>query len=323
MTFHKMRTRLAAFGLALAMGLIPMGNVSPAYAAEEPAGQQENVTSENTEEENETIQAQHRVVAEDLTLKVNDKTFSIGTSLEGIRFDPEQDTVSFYKVVGDDGSEYQPYKAGTYTASYLVTPKDQQECYVVTRKIILTDTEDMANGSDNGGDKQKTDTDPEDGPEPDADVGEKEDSELNPDSEPKKTPESDEDSEPKKEADPEKDATSEEKTESRPQGTAKVKITASGKEDTGESLSKLQKDLAEGKMMIVSAAGSTFESADPVVNLEKGDTVQYPDPLGDSETSWFQVNGRVAYCLENQKPATFSVDTVSAILVLLPIFPDL
>lgn len=93
-----------------------------------------------------------------------------------------------------------------------------------------------------------------------------------------------------------------------------MKITASGKEDTEESLSKLQKDLAEGKMMIVSAAGSAFESADPVVNLEKGDTVRYPDPLGDSETSWFQVNGRVAYCLENQEPDTFSADTVSAIL---------
>lgn len=346
MTFHKMRTRLAAFGLALVMGLFPMGSVSPAYAAEEPAGQQENVTPENTEEENaqKTIQAQHRVVAEDLTIKVNDKTFSIGTSLEGIRFDPEQDAVSFYKVVGDDGSEYQPYKAGTYTASYLVTPKDQQECYVVTRKIILTDTEGMANGSDNGGDKQKTDTDPEDGPESDTDIGAKKDSELNQDSESKKDPESDQDSESKK--DPEsnqdseskkntelnqdsetkkneeldqdseakKDATSGEKTESRPQGTAKVKITVSGKEDTEESLSKLQKDFAEGKMMIVSAAGSTFESTDPVVNLEKGDTVGYPDPLGDSETSWFQVNGRVAYCLENQKPAAFSVDTVSAIL---------
>ncbi len=323
MTFHKMRTRLAAFGLALAMGLIPMGNVSTAYAAEEPASQQENVTPENTEEENETIQAQHRVVAENLTIKVNDKAFSIGTSLEGIRFDPEQDTVSFYKVVGDDGSEYQPYKAGTYTASYRVTPKDQQECYVVTRKIILTDTEGMANGSDNGGDKQKTDTDPEAGPESDTDIGEKKDSELNPDAEskkdpesdqdlePKKDPESDEDSESKKEAEPEK---AEEKTESKPQGTAKVKITASGKEDTEESLAKLQRDLAEGKMMIVSAAGSAFESADPVVNLEKGDAVRYPDPLGDSETSWFQVNGRVAYCLENQEPATFSVDTVSAIL---------
>ena len=52
MTFHKMRTRLAALGLALVMGLVPMGNVSTAYAAEGPDSQQENMTSENTKEEN-------------------------------------------------------------------------------------------------------------------------------------------------------------------------------------------------------------------------------------------------------------------------------
>ena len=307
MTFHKMRTRLAALGLALVMGLIPTGNVSPAYAAEETASQQENVTSENRAEESaqSNIQTKHRVVAEDLTIKVNDKTFSIGTSLEGIRFDPEKDEVSFYKVVGDDGSEFQFYRAGTYTASYLVTPKDQKECYVITRKIILTDTEGMANGSDNGGEKQKTDTNTEDEPNPDADLGEKKDLESDQDSESKKDTESDQeseskkdtesdqdseskkdtesdqdseskkdeeldnDSEQKKDPDAEKDSTSEEKTESRPQGTAKVKITISGKEDTEESLSKLQKDIAEGKVMIVSAAESAFGSADSVVNLDK------------------------------------------------------
>ncbi|MFG6365064.1 MAG: MSCRAMM family adhesin SdrC, partial [Schaedlerella sp.] len=282
MTFHKMRTRFAAFGLALVMGLIPMGNVSTAYAAEEPARQQENITPENTGENVQPdIQAQHRVVAEDLTIKVNDKTFSIGTSLEGIQFDPEKDEVSFYKVVGDDGSEFQLYRAGSYTASYLVTPKDQQECYVVTRKIILTDTEGMANGSDNGGEKQKTDTDSEDEPESDADLEEKKELESDQDSESKKDTESDQDSESKKESDAEKDSISEEKAESRPQGTAKVKITISGKEATEESLSKLQKDIAEGKMMIVSAAGSTSGSADSVVNLEKGDAVLYPKTLGD------------------------------------------
>lgn len=321
MTFHKMRTRFAAFGLALVMGLIPLGSVSTAYAAEEPARQQENITPENTGENVQPdIQVQHRVVAEDLTIKVNDKTFSIGTSLEGIQFDPEKDEVSFYKVVGDDGSEFQLYRAGSYTASYLVTPKDQQECYVVTRKIILTDTEGMANESDNGGEKQKTDTDSEDEPESDADLEgkgdleSKKDLESDQDSESKKDTESDQDSESKKEPDAEKDSTSEDKTEGRPQGTAKVKITISGKEVTEESLSKLQKDIAEGKMMIVSADGRTSGSADSVVNLEKGDAVRCPDPLGDYKTSWFQINGGVAYCLENQNTASFTGEDVPSVL---------
>lgn len=287
MTFHKMRTRLVAFGLALVMGLVPTGSLPAAYAAEEPTGQQENVTQENAKQE--AAQTQHRVVAKDLTKKVNDKTFSIGTSLEGIEFDPEKDEVSFYKVIGDDGSEYLSYRAGNYTASYLVTPKDQGECYVITRKIILTDTEGTAHVPDNGGEKQKTDTDPEEESES------KKDTELNQDSESQKD--------------------LEEKPECSPQEPAKVKITISGgKGDTEESLSKLQKDIAEGKVMIVSAAGSVSGAEDSAVNLEKGDAIRYPESLGEHEASWFQMNGETAYCLENQAAAPFTVDGIFSVL---------
>lgn len=335
MTFHKMRTKLAAFGLALAMGLVPMGNLPAACAAEKPSGQQENVTQESAKQESEkqqtakqedtqeSIQIPRRVVAKDLTKKVNDQTFSIGTSLEGIQFDPEKDEVSFYKAIGDDGSEYQSYKAGSYTASYLVMPKDQEGCYVVTRKIILTDTDGMAHVPDNGGVRQKTDTDAEDGPEskeernPDAEP--KKDADLDSDSESKKNPEQDSGSESEK--DPESDEksdpgnpTDQEKPENTPQDTAKVKITISGKGETEESLSRLQTDLAEGKAMIVSAAGSFSESADSAVNVEKGDAIPYPDSLGGHETNWFQINGETAYCLENQEPTPFRVDGISSVL---------
>lgn len=319
MTFHKMKTRLAAFGLALVMGLVPAGNLPAAYAAEEPTGQQENVTQGNArqEEAQEAAQTQHRVVAKDLTKKVNDKTFSIGTSLEGIEFDPEKDEVSFYKVIGDDGSEYLPYRAGSYTASYLVTPKDQGECYVITRKIILTDTEGTAHVPDNGGEKQKTDTDADQEDEPES----KKDAELDLDSEPKKDAGLDTDSESKKDSgldqkpDPEKDTDTGEKPESKPQDTAKVKITISGgKGDTEESLSRLQKDIAEGKVLILSAAGSASGSEDSAVNLEKGDAIRYPESLGDHEASWFQMNGETAYCLENQTAEPFTVDGIFSVL---------
>ena len=113
------------------------------------------------------------------------------------------------------------------------------------------------------------------------------------DSESKHVAEPVKDSESKEDPDSEKDSASEEKTESRPQGTAKVKITISGKEDTEESLSKLQKDITEGKVMIVSAAGSAF---------------------GDNETSWVQINGETAYCLENQNAAAFTGEAVSSLL---------
>lgn len=334
MTFHKLKIKLAAFGLALTMGLVPIGNLPTVYAAEGPSGQQENVIQENVIQENagqgnaqETAQTQHRVVAKDITKKVNDKTFSIGTSLEGIEFDPEKDEVSFYKAIGDDGSEYLSYRAGSYTASYLVTPKDQGECYVVTRKIILTDTEGSAHVSDNGGEKQKTDTGSEDGANADSEskndaelnagLDSKKDAESDTDSESKKDVESDADSELKKEPDQKPDSKDEpesgDKPENKPQDTAKGKINISGgKGDTEESLSRLLEDIAEGKILIVSAAGNTSRDSDSTVNVEKGEDIQYPDSFGDYKTSLFQINGGAAYCLEAQNPKTFTVDTVSS-----------
>ena len=83
MTFHKMRTKLAAFGLALLMGLVPTGNIPTAYAAEEPARQQEHGAQESSKQEDtqKAVLAQRRVQAKDLTKKVKDQTFFIGTSL--------------------------------------------------------------------------------------------------------------------------------------------------------------------------------------------------------------------------------------------------
>lgn len=71
MTFHKMKIKLAAFGLALAMGLVPAGKLPTAYAAEGTSGQQENVTQENAGQGDtqETARTQRRVVAKDLPKK--------------------------------------------------------------------------------------------------------------------------------------------------------------------------------------------------------------------------------------------------------------
>lgn len=381
MTFDKMKTRLAAFGLALVMGLVPAGNLPAVHAAGELSSQQEHVTQEKAKQENqqEPTQAQHRVTAKDLVKKVKDQTFSIGTSLEGIVFDPKKDEVSFYQAIGDDGSEYQSYRAGSYTASYLVTPKDQGECYVVTRKIILTDTEGSAHVSDNGGEKQKTDTDPEDGADSkdgvetkkdagsDPDSGSKEDDELNTDSGSKKEGESEADSDSKKDdetnpdssskkedgsdadsgskkedesdadsgskkedqtdldsgskkdpdekADPDKDSKPEEQPENKPQDTGNGKITISGgKGDTEESLSRLLKDIAEGRILIVSAAGNASGTVDSTVHVEKGEEIQSPVSLGDHKTSLFRINGETAYCLEAQDSKPFTVDAVSSML---------
>lgn len=181
MTLKKLKIRLAAFGLAMVMGLLSVGNAAQVSAAEGAVGQKETAMQENPVQE--SVPVQRRVVAKNLTKSVKDRSFLVGTCLEGIQFDPEKDDVSFNKIIGDDGSEYQSGKAGIYTATYLVTPKDQSECYVVTRKITVTDTEGTAQVSENGGQKQKTDTEPEEDAGSKTDTESKENADLKPDEE--------------------------------------------------------------------------------------------------------------------------------------------
>lgn len=343
MTFQNIKTRIAALGLALVMGLVPAASVSPAYAAGELAGQTETAAQEGN-------QAGHPVTAEDLIKSSHDRTFSIGTCFEGIKFDPERETVSLSTAIGEDGSEYRPGKAGTYIAAYLVTPKDQSECYVVTRKIILTDTDGLAEVSGNGGEPQKTDPDSgkdsdsgkdldgaegeaeaSDQPDPKRDIEEpqnpetvgnpeettdsdsKKDAELNKDAELKKDEESRRDEESKKDAESKEDPKIKD-TEETSRELPKVRITSTEAGDSEEELSQLREDMEEGNVMILSAAGDVFRTADSTVSLQKGEDIQYPGYLGNYNTSWFHVNGKVAYCLESQKATPPTGDYVSSVL---------
>lgn len=243
MGLKKIKIRLAAFGLAMMMGLFSVGNLPVVDAAEGAEGQKETIAQEEPVQETGSIQ--HRVVAENLTKSVKDKSFSVGTCLEGIQFDPDKEEVSFYKIIGDDGSEYQSGKVGTYTATYLVIPKDQSECYVVTRKITVTDTEGTAQVSDNGGQNQKTDTESEEDAdsktetESKVDVDSKKDTESKEDADSKNDTDSKEDADSKNDTESEKDAESKEDTESaeKPQETSGVKISLLKKDqDTDKPL---------------------------------------------------------------------------------------
>ncbi len=239
MGLKKIKIRLAAFGLAMMMGLFSVGNLPAVDAAEDPDGQKENIVQEDPVQETGSVQ--HRVVAKDLTKSVKDKSFSVGTCLEGIQFDPDKDEVSFYKIIGDDGSEYQSGKVGTYTATYLVIPKDQSECYVVTRKITVTDTEGTAQVSDNGGQNQKTDTESEEDADSKVDVDSKKDTESKEDTDSKEDADSKKDTESEKDDESKEDADSKEDEDTepteKPQETSGVKISLLKKaQDTDKPL---------------------------------------------------------------------------------------
>lgn len=158
MRLNEMKTRAAAFGLALLMAVSPFGSAAQVSAAETPE------THENKTE----VSA---VEAQDITKSVDDDSFMPETCMEGIRYDAEKEEVTLVTIRAEDGGDYEPGKAGTYVAEYTVVPKDQSDSYLVSRKIILTETEGESHAEENGGRRQKKDTESEDDSEGDPDSG--------------------------------------------------------------------------------------------------------------------------------------------------------
>ncbi len=165
MKSRNIKTRLAAFGLALLMGISPLGNLADVHAAEtknpsEPVMESAEISeTEQTEDVSEA--AKHLVTAEDITKDISDKDVMAETCMEGIHYNPEKEDVTLERIEAEDGGSYHPDQAGTYIATYWVVPKDAQDSYSVSRKIILTDTEGQAHTEENGGQKQKEDTNSE------------------------------------------------------------------------------------------------------------------------------------------------------------------
>ena len=155
MKVRKLKTRIAAFGLAVLMGVSTLSSAN-AFAAEQTGSEQQ------TEVQAVTSQKDTSVTADDITKAVSDDTFAAETSMEGIHYNAEKEDVTLISIQDENGGEYHPDKAGTYIASYMVVPKDQSDSYIINRKVILTDTEGQAHAQDNGGEKQKSDTKSED-----------------------------------------------------------------------------------------------------------------------------------------------------------------
>ena len=158
MKSRNIKTRIAAFGLALLMGLSPLGNLADIHAAE-TQNLSEPVTENGETSKTEQIAGasditEQLVTAEDIIKDISDKDFMAETCMEGIQYDPEKEDVTLEHIEAEDGSAYHPDQAGTYIATYWVVPKDARDSYSVSRKIILTDTEGQAHTEENGGQKQ-------------------------------------------------------------------------------------------------------------------------------------------------------------------------
>ena len=148
----KWKTRAMAFVMAFSMGMSSMISSSVYAAAEQPETKVETETQVFEE------QTEEKVRAEDIVKDVSDKEFRVETSMEGISYDPERESVLLSEIKDQDGGSFQPENPGVYYAQYLVTPKDGSEPYMIGRTITLTDTEGLAHSESNGGEKQKEET---------------------------------------------------------------------------------------------------------------------------------------------------------------------
>ena len=245
--------------VVLTLSIAPSLSSATVYADEKT----ENIVSQTQEDQKET-EAQS-VTAVDITKDISDKEFSIQTSVEGITYNPERETVSLLSVESENGESTDAQMPGTYIATYLVVPKDQSDSYTIQRNVILTDSEGMAHTQENGPDKSKSNT-------------ETDDSEVQLSS--PKTPE--------------------------------LKIKSAGESITDEEQKEIQRELRTGETLLFCTVNSINLQED--VYLEVGDVIYYPENIGYYSTNWFYVNGKLAYCIESQRPTPPTGDYVGEVL---------
>ena len=106
MKSRNIKTRLAAFGLALLMGLSPLGNLADVHAAEREISQKAVTEKESKTESDHPVSeiSEQTVTAEDITKDVSDKEFMAETCMEGIQYDPEKEDVTLERIEAEDGS---------------------------------------------------------------------------------------------------------------------------------------------------------------------------------------------------------------------------
>lgn len=257
---RKIWSRLLAAAVVLTLSIAPSLSSATVYADEKT----EDIVSQTQEDQQETEEPQS-VTAVDITKDISDKEFSIQTSVEGISYNPERETVSLLSLKDNNGELTDAQMPGTYTATYLVVPKDQSDSYTIQRNVILTDTEGMAHTQENGPDKSKSNI-------------ETDDSDVLPSS-------------------PE---------------TPELKIKAAGQSITDEEQKEIQRELRTGETLLFSTVNSINLQGD--VYLEVGDVIYYPENIGYYSTNWFYVNGKLAYCIESQKPTPPTGDYVGEVL---------
>ena len=114
----KWKTRAMAFVMAFSMGMSSMISSSVYAAAEQPETKVETETQVFEE------QTEEKVRAEDIVKDVSDKRVpGVETSMEGISYDPERESVLLSEIKDQDGGSFQPENPGVITHSIWLPQK--------------------------------------------------------------------------------------------------------------------------------------------------------------------------------------------------------
>ena len=103
MKVKNLKTRIAALGLAVLMGISTLSSAN-AFAAEQTDSEQQ--TEVQASEQAVTSQKDTSVTADDITKAVSDETFAVETSMEGIHYDAEKEDVTLVSIKDENGGAY-------------------------------------------------------------------------------------------------------------------------------------------------------------------------------------------------------------------------
>lgn len=223
---------------------------------------------------------------EDEVVTIEDYEMEIGTVFDeksdftGINMiDDSKVKVTFYEAKNEAGADFTTKHADTYKAVYYVEPISGHCPYQIQRKLIVKEPEVTVPTEEITSEKT----------EPVEEV----------------TPEEEK---PAEEVVPETETPSKTVTEESKAGEVEGVIVNGDVKDLTSATS------SSAEEMLVLSAVSAQSSRSGSVHLEVGRTVQYPSNLGNYVTSYFYVNGQLAYCLESAKPTPSGGDYIANVI---------
>lgn len=244
------------------------------YAEKAETPEKKEAKYPHYDEVKEKLDEDEVVMAEDYEMEIG-TFFDEKSDFTGIKIiDDHKVKVTFYEAKNETGADFTTKHADTYKAVYYVKPASGHPSYQIQRNLIVKEPEVTVSTEEMTSEKT----------EPVEEV----------------IPEEEKNAE---EAVPETETPSEAVTEESKAGEIEG-VIANGDVTTSSS--------AEEMLVLSAVSAQSYRSSS--VHLEVGKTVQYPSNLGNYVTSYFYVNGKIAYCLESSKPTPSEGDYIANVL---------